>query len=79
MKIRMAFKDPDCFSEAVFDAVSREVSRIPGLSDGEARAIAAARSNDVWEVLSRWVEYQEYVTIDFDTEAKTATVVPRPA
>jgi hypothetical protein len=28
------------------------------------------------EFASRWVKYGEYITIEFDTEAGTATVVP---
>jgi hypothetical protein len=40
-------------------------------------ALVEKRLQKVWEDLGRWVDCQEYITIDFDTEAGTATVRAR--
>lgn len=44
--------------------------------DSEINAITDARKDKVNKALRNWVEYGEYITIEFDTEAGTATVVP---
>lgn len=65
MKIRITLKDPDGFWEGVRDALGRTAS-----------------SDNVQATLSKlktWVEFDEYVTLEFDTEAKTAIVLTRKA
>jgi hypothetical protein len=77
MKIRVTLKDPDGFYESVRDAVTEWASRQPDLDQEEREQIIDARMTSVWKKLGRWVEYKEYVDIEFDTEAMTATVVAR--
>lgn len=75
MKIRVSIKDPDVFSEAIDGAVETDVQSLH-LSDDECEAIAEMRRSKVGETLARWLQYGEYIVVEFDTEAGTATVVP---
>jgi hypothetical protein len=59
MKFRVTFKTPD----ALVNAVEAEVERHSNLY-AEAMDCAA-----------KWMKYEEYITIEFDTETGTATVV----
>ena len=42
---------------------------------GEVRATADLRAEIMSEAAQQWVRYGEYVTVEIDTDAKTATVV----
>jgi hypothetical protein len=77
MKFRVQMKDPDGFYEAVSDAVAQQVNAMPGLSDQEKARLKESRHEDVREKLRTWFEYDEYLTVEVDTEAKTCLVVPR--
>ncbi len=77
MKIKITLKDPDGFYDAISDAIQGSISQIEGLTDDEKEALEKTRRDEINEILSEWVEYNEYVTIEFDTDAKTATVIPR--
>jgi len=61
---------------AIDDAVCDEVAKLGLTDDREINAITDARKDKVNKALRNWVEYGEYITIEFDTEAQTATVVP---
>lgn len=74
MKFRVDLKDPDGFYDAVEEVVKDSIPR--GLSKEENKVILADRVEEVFEKIERWVKYSEYITIEFDTEAGTATVVP---
>lgn len=77
MKVRVQFKDPDAFYEGIRDAVRSELSTVEGLSDYEREELREGRSEKVGIVLEKWVEDGEYVTIEFDTDTQTATVLER--
>ena len=76
MKINVYLKDPDGFSESIDDAVKADVKAL-GLPADEAKALIEVRRQKASDALMKWVEYGEYVAIDFDTDAGTATVVVR--
>jgi hypothetical protein len=76
MKISVTLKDPDGFSEAVDDALAASLEG-SGLPQDEQDAVLEKREEKLWQVLGRWVDCKEYIEIDFDTEAGTATVRPR--
>jgi hypothetical protein len=65
MKVSVTFKTPD----AVADALDRELN-IKGLNDYEAEELL----EQYQEKFEKWVKYGEYVTIDFDLDAGTASV-----
>jgi hypothetical protein len=74
MKIRVTMKDPDGMYDCVQDAVTAEVTAL-GLPADEAEMVIEARAEKVRAAIKTWVEYGEYLTVEFDTDAMTATVV----
>jgi len=79
MKFKIQFKDPDGVYSGIKDAAedAAEEAAEVGLSGDEAAALAMAREETLEKAISTWVEYKEYITVEFDTVKKTATVVPR--
>ena len=77
MKFTVSLKDPDGFSNSVDEAVRQSVQAQEGLDEDEKDDVIERRNEKTWKALGKFVEYQEYVTIEFDTDAGTATVVPR--
>lgn len=72
-KIKVTLKDPD----VLYDAVEEQVeSELQGMPDDEAEAVHDLRVEKYQEIASTWFEYGEYLTIEIDTDAKTARVVP---
>ena len=63
MKLSMIFKDPD----AVHIALKRE-----GLDSDKA----GSDGDEIYRAVSKWIKWGEYVRIEVDTEAGTATVLP---
>jgi hypothetical protein len=77
VKIKVTLKDPDTMQDAVRDAVTRDVKAL-GLSARESALLIEDRTeNESTEITHRWMEYGEYLSVEFDTEAGTATVVER--
>ena len=74
MKIRVTMKDPDSMYDCVQDAVKAEVTAL-GLPADEVEMVIEARGEKVRAALKTWVEYSEYLTVEFDTDAMTANVV----
>ena len=69
MIVRVLLKDPDAFYKAINEAV--EGTRPVGITDREWEALSEDRRVNVW---LPFVSYGEYVTVEFDTEKKTAVV-----
>lgn len=75
MKIRVTLKDPDTMPDAVQDAVKR-LPKPDGLTDREWAIVREERGSEANEhISSKWMDYGEYLTVEFDTEAGTATVI----
>lgn len=66
MKIKVTMKTPDALDYALKDAFSD----YPIPEDGEDMEYEAR------EKLAKWFRYGECLTVEFDTEAMTATVLP---
>lgn len=75
MKIVVNLKDPDGFGDAVDEAVRASLAAIPGLSSEERETLVDARRDKIWDSLGKFVEYQECLRVEFDTETGTATVL----
>lgn len=73
MKLSVTLKDPDGFGDSVDVAVREEIATL-GLDQDEAESVFEIRREKVWTSIKKWVGCQEYITIDFDTDAGTATV-----
>ena len=76
MKIVVTLKDPDGFYDCVEDAVRQAVNAIEALDPDEREGVLESRLESAWDKLEKFVEYKEYVRIEFDTDAGTATVLP---
>jgi hypothetical protein len=76
VKFSVTMKDPDALYEAVREAQEGEKQRLidGGLSDDEAEQVAESRCEKAREFAGDWMKYGEYITVEFDTEAKTATL-----
>lgn len=75
MKIRVTLKDPDTMHDAVDDAVGK-MPPPDGVESEEWDRIRESRAEKVKEAISaKWMEYSEYLTVEFDTDAGTATVI----
>lgn len=76
MKIRVTLKDPDTMHDAV-DEAAKKLPKPDGISAKEWKQICEERADEAKAIISRhWMEYGEYLAVDFDTDALTATVIP---
>jgi hypothetical protein len=76
MKFRVTMKDPDTLSDAMEGAVVQQLKTIEGINDAERELIFEHRRDALGELCGKWFESGEYVTIEIDTHAMTAIVVP---
>lgn len=76
MKFMVTMKDPDTLHDAIADAVREELAAVPGLNAEERAAVAEVREAAAREAAAQWFEHGEYLTVEIDTDAETATVCP---
>lgn len=69
------FKDPDAAMDARRDAVREEVKTLP-IHDDEREMLIERRYEKLRELTNKWLKWDEYLTIEIDTETETAVVVP---
>lgn len=74
MKIKVTMKDPDTMYDAVQNAVIQELVAI-GMPNDEFERMVELRSEKLRAKMRKWFEYGEYLTVEFDTETMTATVL----
>ena len=77
MKFRITMKDPDGPYECIQDAAKDQVKAIEGITDAERETLMGSRVDALRDFAGKWMEYGEYIEVEFDTEAGTATVIPR--
>lgn len=75
MRIKITFKTPDAVNDAICGAV-HQTPKVPGISNGEWVAVKESRVEALMHLAGEWFTYHEYVTIEWDTETNTCTVVP---
>lgn len=75
MKVRVFIKDTDVLLDGIEEAVDAEL-KDSGLAEDEQEAVRDIRIEKAQEVAGIWWEYDEYITVEFDTESKTIRVVP---
>jgi hypothetical protein len=76
MKFKITMKDPDGFSDSMQEAAKQSVSSATGIDDEEREQLEDTCKEELEQVARKWFRYSEYVTIEIDTDAKTATVCP---
>lgn len=77
MKFQIQMKDPDGVSDSIEEAAKKSASEVQGLSDEEREELIDSRANSFSKIIERWFEYQEYLTVEIDTDTKTISVVDR--
>lgn len=76
MRFKVTFKDPDGPYEAIQDAAASQVKAIEGLDEDERESLIQSKADKLTAAARKWFRYGECVTIEIDTEAGTATVIP---
>lgn len=76
MKFTVTMKDPDTLGDAIDEAVRADIAKIEGLNADDREALFKTRREGVGKITSKWFRYGEYLTVEIDTEAQTATVRP---
>lgn len=76
MIYNITFKDPDAVIDCVEEQLKEQLNKqYPELDIFELNALRESRNEKVQKFLSRWIEFGEYLTVEFDDEKGTATVV----
>ena len=75
MIINITLKDPDGVYDAIEDAAEEQVENISNVTAAEKRQLIDSHHTQIDKELEPWIEYSEYVRIQIDTQAKTATVL----
>jgi hypothetical protein len=88
VKIKITFKDPDALYEKLLATARKSLEEIEStpplstialrptsLSQDEREMLTDARADVLSNRLSTWIQWGEYVTIEFDLDKKTATVL----
>lgn len=76
MKFQVTMKDPDSLYDCIDDAVTADLKNDISLNDEEREAIGEVRQKRARDVAAKWFRYGEYLTVEIDTDAGTATVLP---
>jgi hypothetical protein len=76
MRFTVTFKDPDGPYECIQDAAKESLAAIEGLSVDEREELLDKRVESIKATTSKFFEYGEYVRVEIDTDAGTATVLP---
>jgi len=74
MKLKITLKDPDGVYDSIQDAAESSTGDADGLDQDELEKLAESRREKLEEQCNPWIRYGEYVTIEIDTDAGTATV-----
>lgn len=68
MVIQLTFKTPDVFDCVEYDIKNARI-------DGEDEDEQYEREEEVRKFIRKYVKYSEYISVEFDTEAKTVKVL----
>ncbi len=78
MKLTVSFKTPDTVDYAIQDALKYDDVGDSALDFDTLAEKRAVKREELQAVCDKFVSYGECVTIEFDTETKTATVIEKP-
>lgn len=74
MKFRITMKDPDGVYDGITEAVESSLVGLKLTSD-ELKHLQELRQEEITDRLEKWFEYGEYLEVEIDLDAGTATVV----
>ena len=76
MKFCITFKSPDCVSDCLEFEANEHANSIDGITGREREMICENRLIELREAIKPWIDWEEYITVEIDTEAGTCTVLP---
>lgn len=76
MKFRITMKDPDGVYDSLDDAATDAMNGENFPAD-EYETLRDMRRDKFKALCDKWFEYNEYLTVEINTEAETCVVVPR--
>ena len=74
MKIRIDVKDPNGIDLSIRQALT---DSLVGVRGTDMKAASDAHSEEITKAVCKWVDCQEYLSIEIDTETDIATVIPQ--
>lgn len=78
MKFTVTMKDPDVLEDAIERAAEKSVlEEYPTMATKERELLTEVRCEVARQVAGQWFEYGEYIDVEVDTDAGTATVLRR--
>lgn len=69
-------KDPDSMYDAVSEAAEAEIDELP-LDEDEKESVLEVRKEKYAEIVGRFFEYGEYLTIEVDTDREKARIMDK--
>jgi putative heme iron utilization protein len=75
MKIQLHLKDPDGVYDSIADAAKASMAEVTGINDSEREELQENRREEIAKSLRQWVKYDEYVSVEIDTETQTTRVL----
>ena len=80
MKMRLTFKDPDVLIDELESQkfeMKKTLIKDLIISEEAAEVEVDFRMKKMEQLVDKYMEYSEYITVEFDDEAGTARVVPK--
>lgn len=80
MKMRLTFKDPDVLIDELESQkfeMKKTLIKDLNISEEAAEVEVDFRMKKMEQLVDKYMEYSEYITVEFDDEAGTARVVPK--
>lgn len=77
MKFRVQMHDPDALPEAAKQAAKDRLRESPHPPSTDVDTFGQYIEESCIESCGKWFEYNEYLTVEIDTEAGTCVVVER--
>lgn len=74
MKFTIIMKNPDSFEDSIRRAAEESVEEL-NLDIAEKREMEDEKYQELKKIASKWIEDDEYLRVEIDTEANTATVL----
>ena len=74
MKFKITLKDPDGYYDGLQDAVKQSLAET-NLPEDEQDMLRDSRMEKLGELLDKWFEYGEYLTVEVDTEEESIKIV----
>ena len=75
MIFRITLKDPDGVANALDKAADGSIDNIGGLDEDEREALLDLRREKIRDVCKDWIQYDEYIVLEVNTEDGTCEVI----